>query len=707
MSSVSRRTTRATSRAASSTRGASPAIEEQDIPVSPSSKRSTRRAISNAPLPQVGLRTNNSYGTNQLAQSSSIIAPEIGQQIQSSLGNILEPVREDDDASTIRGGRTRATAAGRRRRMPTLASSETTTPARQDRSFNLESGIFDGANIDSSSVVDPSENSGIPEYPQANARASTDDHVELQTQRELVEEIARNTRVKRAGRGTAVVQSSKSWIYHTLAKLIFYIFWGFLFVLALFVFCKVIIAISTPIRKILSSSASSTGEFFNTDEVTDLQKRMKAVETEIVALSRKTDLDHQTLERLQNLLPNTIVCMKDKNGDLIIPDDFWSALLDRIRKEDSLFEKEINLDSKSTSKTGLSTKDVRTIAEKAIADSEKTWNRFLDKNKERIINWDNDDFANHVYKYAKKYSETHLKANKEEFVEAIKKNWVDTQYELQSQIGPLSKQLQESVQRFQKLEKNAISKEQARKIAHDIASKLIPHTKLSAQSNANIKYITDVALTRVNHFSPGTGAVINPILTSPNYLFPSMQGNVFSRVGKWLFNQPIPRPKPASVALQKWEEHGDCWCSPSTDPETGFGPSLAVITSNYVQPDHIIVEHIQEAASLEPGAAPKDMELLAYIEDEKIYSAIKNSRLGDAIYGEPRLAGWVRLGTWIYDAASDQSAQSFPLIDLKEFGETVSSNQFIVRAKDNWNSEDVKYTCMYRVRLTGDVVFKK
>ena len=97
MSATSRRTTRATSKAASS-RGASPAIDEHDIPASPSSRlSSSRRASSKAPLPQVGLRTSNSYGTNQITQSAALKAPELGEKISNTLGNILDPVLEDDD----------------------------------------------------------------------------------------------------------------------------------------------------------------------------------------------------------------------------------------------------------------------------------------------------------------------------------------------------------------------------------------------------------------------------------------------------------------------------------------------------------------------------------------------------------------------------------------------------------------------------------
>lgn len=435
---------------------------------------------------------------------------------------------------------------------------------------------------------------------------------------------------------------------------------------------------------------------------------MKIVESDIARLTRHTDLDSQTIERLQKLLPQVIVCKKDTDGDIIIPDDFWNALVDRIRKEDSIFEREINQGSKWTRKTGLSRKDVQSIAERAIEDSEKVWNRFLDKNKDRINNYDSDQFASKVYKNVEKYSETHQKVDKEEFIQAIRKNWDDTRYELQSQIGLLTKQLDTSLQKIQKLERSTLSKEQINRIASDVATKLIPHAKLSAQSNANININTNQALLRVNHFSRGTGAVIDPKLTSPKYSFPSMEVHIFKRALLQLCDRPVPRPKPAIVALERWEEHGDCYCSPSKDAK-GFGPSIAVLTGNFIQPDHVVIEHIPETATLEPGAAPKDMEAYAYIEDVEVVEEIKRSRPNDVVPKsvEPRLAGWVRLGSWTYDAASPLTTQSFPLLDLKQFGDKAFSNHFVVRAKNNWNPEEVAYTCMYRMRITGDVVVKQ
>lgn len=431
---------------------------------------------------------------------------------------------------------------------------------------------------------------------------------------------------------------------------------------------------------------------------------MKVVEFDIARLTRSTELDHQTLTTLQEILPAAVISKKDKNGNIIISDEFWTALVDKVRNDDTLFEKEIKGGWKSGSKSDLSIKDIRGVVKNEF---HKTWEVFIKANQDKLIAWDSKKLDDQVRKAGENNSNIYVKATREEMMQAIKKNWDETRYEIQSQLGPISKKLENSFYQISRLEHKAVSKEAANSIAHDVLSKLIPNAKLTAQSYANLKHSSNVALTRVNHFSPGTGAIINPILTSPSYLFPAMDVNSIKRFAHWLFLQPIPRPNPPSVALRKWNEYGDCWCSPSTD--RGFGPSLAIIAGNYIQPDYIIVEHIQESATLEPGSAPREMELLAYMEDEEVLAAFESSpRHSSAVVrDEPRLAGWVRLSSWVYDASSDQSFQTFGLLDLREFGERVAANQFIVRAKTNWNPEDVKYTCMYRVRLTGDVVIKQ
>ena len=94
-----RRSTRASSRQASS-RGASPAISTADIPATP--RRALRRggAAGNAQLPAIGTRTSTAYGTNTVPEPARAGGPQVGQQLNSVLGGILDPIAASTTSSS-------------------------------------------------------------------------------------------------------------------------------------------------------------------------------------------------------------------------------------------------------------------------------------------------------------------------------------------------------------------------------------------------------------------------------------------------------------------------------------------------------------------------------------------------------------------------------------------------------------------------------
>jgi len=127
-----------------------------------------------------------------------------------------------------------------------------------------------------------------------------------------------------------------------------------------------------------------------------------------------------------------------------------------------------------------------------------------------------------------------------------------------------------------------------------------------------------------------------------------------------------------------------------------------------IYPTQVIVEHISSTGSLDPGAAPKDMELLALIKDgdafHEVEEASKAAMPNEEPLGEKLPLGWVRLGIWRYDVEALQEIQSFPLqVDLRRI-DNAYTKDVIVRAKNNWGGDKVDYICLYRVRLNGDAV---
>jgi hypothetical protein len=440
-------------------------------------------------------------------------------------------------------------------------------------------------------------------------------------------------------------------------------------------------------------------------DIQDLQARMTAAEYEIAHLKTRTDLDSRSISRLEELLPDFISCKRNHKGNLQIPDEFWSALETKIRADRSLFEDQsAETESISSSTTGLSKKDIVSIAQKQAErvfdnSNTKNWDKFLKANRAQIVTW----------------SEEGLKVTKQDFLQLIQKNWEDLASKIdfqREQFHTLQKEHVSQMKSYQELAKSLeydyATITQVHSIARQVTSSFIASAQLEGLAEANLKHTVTEGLVRVNHFSKGTGAAVVPYLTSPNFVFPSMRRNALSRAFLWAVHRPVPIPNGPEHALSKWEEHGDCWCSPAKDAE-GSGPSLAVIMGNYIIPDQVIVEHIPQSASLEPGAAPKDMELLAYIEDVALYYQIKDEsdkfyrQYGDELHGEQQHpVGYVRIGHWIYNAESAANIQSFRVqFDLRKFG--AFTNNLIVRVKNNWGGDKVQYICLYRVRVNGDI----
>ncbi len=437
---------------------------------------------------------------------------------------------------------------------------------------------------------------------------------------------------------------------------------------------------------------------FSPREIKDLQTRITIAEREIAYLKKRNDLDSKALSRLEELLPEHIVVKKTKDGGLEISQEFWHALESRMRSENAYLREATGKPSNNSSTSDISLAQVENLMEKS-----KLWDRFLHNNRAQLKEWAAQDFDARFPGMLKQ------SLNKEEFILLLRQNWEDAQKEVRAVISKLSNRLDDVVHDVAKSQVGAVgyTREDIKAISKDVFRSLFSAAQLEALSKANMNINIAANQHRLNHFSPGTGASVNPKLTSPNYLFPSMDRNILIKGLLRAVWHKIPTPNPPEVALRRWEEHGDCWCSPAKNVD-GFGPSLAVIMANEIYPDQIIIEHIPASGSLEPGAAPKDMELLAYIEDRDTYHTIKQ-RSNDIFQDEalqdqrqPQPYGFVRIATWTYDLDAISNIQSFPLqIDLSTYNDQARTNRLIVRSKNNWGN--VNYTCLYRVRVNGEI----
>ncbi|KAF2659212.1 hypothetical protein K491DRAFT_218314 [Lophiostoma macrostomum CBS 122681] len=200
--------------------------------------------------------------------------------------------------------------------------------------------------------------------------------------------------------------------------------------------------------------------------------------------------------------------------------------------------------------------------------------------------------------------------------------------------------------------------------------------RLESLAMANLVANAELSLRKVNFFSTGLGARVDPFATSTT--FADKDG---SAVYQKLFSARHARPP--ITALKSWEEPGDCWCAA---PDTG-GKGLAQLAVQLGQPmipRQVTVENLPREASLDAETAPRVMELWA-----------QTSGVASAAGCGPGLDGWVCLGRFSYNLEAMNHVQTFNLdvIVAKPITKT------ILRVVENWGGD---HTCLYRLRLHGD-----
>ena len=211
---------------------------------------------------------------------------------------------------------------------------------------------------------------------------------------------------------------------------------------------------------------------------------------------------------------------------------------------------------------------------------------------------------------------------------------------------------------------------------------------------------------KINLFSPGSGLVVDPHLTSPTFDRNPMRKKYLAIWNeRWRGHVDSVRYGPIS-AFTPWEDMGDCWCSPSS----GGRAQIVVSLGKPIIPKELVVEHLPRDATLQIGSAPKDIELWAQIQDSKRRDAVKRGALQYDIHqnvigsSEQSIRAlddtWVRIGQWKYDINGPTNVQTFEIsVPLEDFDTPVRRLAF--RSTSSWGP--VKNVCLYRLKLHGMV----
>ncbi|KAI9848038.1 MAG: hypothetical protein M1837_001140 [Sclerophora amabilis] len=434
-----------------------------------------------------------------------------------------------------------------------------------------------------------------------------------------------------------------------------------------------------------SPSWNEAGSTWKTpkDIISDIAIRITGVETDLSFLKTQFRLHSSSIEKLEEILPDKIAVKAAWDGKHKIDNEFWSAL-----------KQKIELDFKPLLPTGAAGEGMDQKFMDYLAQTQ--WESLIEKNNQRVL----DQVESLRSQFQSRWNDDTV-LTKTQFLSLLADNFGENA----QRISEMDKKLREKYEAVETgIEDKIID------IATGVATTIstvniksaIPASQLNALAQANLKINTDTALKKVNFFSPGLGAVIDPYLTSPTYVKPH---TFTQRSLSSALNLGIRKPNPPATALEPWNDNGDCWCSPS---ESGMA-QIAVLLPRTIYPSEVTIDHIPIDATLDIRSAPRQIEVFAQIKDrtarqdalhlaeKKVPEPMRSNK--DDLLDE----SWVRIGFAIYDIFSINHIQTFPIqanLGLVNAG----VNKLVVRSRANWGSP--QHVCLYRVRIHGELVNK-
>ncbi|KAM0435881.1 hypothetical protein ACHAPT_002773 [Fusarium lateritium] len=457
------------------------------------------------------------------------------------------------------------------------------------------------------------------------------------------------------------------------------------------------------------------------------------------SLEKKETLHDAAIKKMESLLPKIIVMDLD-NGRPVIATDFYHALRDLLKQDDSLnldnnagllhatsdeqwkaLMKKLSNDPAFASLLKNSTKEAAQEVESKLPGFWERWVKNNDHKVQEALNKASDkgqaagsggQFDERVAKIVNEQLKKKNQAviSRGEFLKQVESEFTKHRKEINAEMAELKTKTDERIKTFiHAATSNTpkwMGKTEISNLVQQVVKNALAEMTLQAIAKGKIQLNWDASLkNQVNFFGLGAGAVIDTRRTTPAW-DPWNKGVVSTEAyEKGLVGV---NPLPPIAALYPWQDEGDCWCAARTVNHRGnaHSASIAVQLAHLVVPQQVVVEHILPGATTDPDARPRQIEVWARIEaDER--SKVRDfsnthfpDNKDDWNFTPPDFEdSFVKISQFVYESSDLQNGVHVHQLspELEELG--AATDHVILRAVSNYGAKT--HTCFYRVRLFG------